>query len=241
MSLSYRFVSRVAVSSDFDQENGTFEVGDTRSYPENQRLFVGNLPFSVDSAQLAEIFESAGNVEMVEVIYDKTTGRSRGFGFVTMSSAAEVEAAAQQLNGYLLDGRELRVNSGPAPPPRSDNSRFGDNPRFGGNSRSSRFGDSSLSRGPPRGGSDGEHRVHVGNLAWGVDNQALESLFQEHGRVIEAKVIHDRESGRSRGFGFVTFGSAEEVNDAIQSLDGADLDGRAIRVSPAESRSRPQF
>lgn len=74
--------------------------------------------------------------------------------------------------GYLqlLDGRELRVNSGPAPPPRSDNSRFGDNPRFGGNSRSSRFGDSSLSRGPPRGGSDGEHRVHVGNLAWGVYN-----------------------------------------------------------------------
>ncbi|KAI5395609.1 29 kDa ribonucleoprotein A, chloroplastic [Lathyrus oleraceus] len=238
LSLSTRFVSRVAVSSEFDQEEDTFEDGDTRSYSANQRLFVGNLPFSVDSAQLAEIFESAGNVEMVEVIYDKATGRSRGFGFVTMSSAAEVEAAAQQFNGYLVDGRELRVNSGPPPPPR-ENSRFGDNPRSGG--ENSRFGDSSRSRGPPRAGSDSEHRVHVGNLAWGVDNASLESLFQEQGSVIEAKVIYDRDSGRSRGFGFVTFSSAEEVNRAIQSLDGVDLKGRAIRVAPAGARPSRQF
>lgn len=120
-------------------------------------------------------------------------------------------------NLQLVDGRELRVNSGPPPPPR-ENSRFGDNPRSGG--ENSRFGDSSRSRGPPRVGSDNEHRVHVGNLAWGVDNASLESLFQEQGSVIEAKVIYDRDSGRSRGFGFVTFSSAEEVNRAIQSLDG---------------------
>ncbi|KAL5078129.1 hypothetical protein RYX36_017113, partial [Vicia faba] len=79
MSSSYRFVSRVAVSSEFDQEVDTFDDGDTRSYSANQFLFVGNLPFSVDSAQVAEIFESVRNVEMVEVIYDKTTCRSRGF------------------------------------------------------------------------------------------------------------------------------------------------------------------
>jgi nucleolin len=67
--LSNRFVSRVAVSSEFDQEKDTFDDGDRRSYSATQRLFVGNLPFSVDSAQLAEIFENSGNVEMVEVIY----------------------------------------------------------------------------------------------------------------------------------------------------------------------------
>lgn len=53
---------------------------------------------------------------MVEVIYDKITGRSRGFGFVTMSTAEEAEAAARELNGYELAGRELRVNYGPPPP-----------------------------------------------------------------------------------------------------------------------------
>ncbi|KAJ1387712.1 RNA-binding domain superfamily [Sesbania bispinosa] len=221
LSLSSRFVSRVALSSEFDQEEDTFSDGDSPNYSPDLKLFVGNLPFSVDSAQLAELFENAGNVEMVEVIYDKMTGKSRGFGFVTMSSAEEVEAAAQQFNGYELDGRQLRVNSGP-PPSRSENSRF---------------------RAPSRGGSfsDNDNRVHVGNLAWGVDNLALESLFREQGKVLEAKVIYDRESGRSRGFGFVTYSSPEEVSSAIESLDGADLNGRAIRVSLADAKPRRQF
>lgn len=157
------------------------------------------------------------------MIYDKTTGRSRGFGFVTMSSVEEVEAAAQQFNGYELEGRALRVNAGP-PPSRSESS-----PRFRG---------SSGPRGGGGGFSDSENRVHVGNLAWGVDNLALESLFREQGKVLEARVIYDRESGRSRGFGFVTYSSPDEVNSAIQSLDGVDLNGRAIRVSMADSKPK---
>jgi hypothetical protein len=103
-----RFVRNVAVSSDFEvEEDDMFADGDDsapverNSFSPDLKLFVGNLSFNVDSAQLAQLFESAGNVEMVEVIYDKVTGRSRGFGFVTMSTAAEVEAAAQQFNGYV--------------------------------------------------------------------------------------------------------------------------------------------
>ncbi|KHN48247.1 Ribonucleoprotein, chloroplastic [Glycine soja] len=221
LSLSSRFVPRVSV---LEQEEDTFGDGDGPSFSPDLKLFVGNLPFNVDSAQLAELFESAGNVEVVEVIYDKTTGRSRGFGFVTMSSVEEAEAAAQQFNGYELDGRSLRVNSGP-PPARNESA-----PRFrGGSSFGSRGG----------GPSDSENRVHVGNLAWGVDDVALESLFREQGKkVLEARVIYDRESGRSRGFGFVTFGSPDEVKSAIQSLDGVDLNGRAIRVSLADSKPK---
>jgi hypothetical protein len=60
----------------------------------------------------------------------------------------------------------------------------------------------------------------VGNLSWGVDNSTLENLFSEQGQVVDARVIYDRESGRSRGFGFVTYGSSEEVNNAISNLDG---------------------
>ena len=65
---------------------------------------------------------------------------------------------------------------------------------------------------------------------------ALESLFSEQGKVVEARVIYDRDSGRSKGFGFVTYDSSQEVQNAIKSLDGADLDGRQIRVSEAEAR-----
>ena len=61
---------------------------------------------------------------------------------------------------------------------------------------------------------------HVGNLAWGVDDLALENLFSEQGKVMEARVVYDRESGRSRGFGFVTYSSVEEVNSAIEYLNG---------------------
>ncbi|TKY52977.1 29 kDa ribonucleoprotein A [Spatholobus suberectus] len=221
LSLSSRFVPRVAVSSELEQEEDALSDGDSPSFSPDLKLFVGNLPFSVDSAQLAELFENAGNVEMVEVIYDKTTGRSRGFGFVTMSSTEEVEAAAQRFNGYELEGRALRVSSGP-PPARNESS-----PQFRGSSR-----------GGGGGFLDSENRVHVGNLAWGVDNLALESLFREQGKVLEAKVIYDRESGRSRGFGFVTYSSPEEVNSAIRSLDGVDLNGRAIRVSIADSKPK---
>ncbi|MED6136843.1 hypothetical protein PIB30_059576 [Stylosanthes scabra] len=64
------------------------------------KLFVGNLPFSVDSAQLAELFETVGIAEVVEVIYHEMIERSRCFGFVTMSSVKEAEAAKQQIDGY---------------------------------------------------------------------------------------------------------------------------------------------
>ncbi|KAL8097704.1 hypothetical protein AgCh_030718 [Apium graveolens] len=84
-------------------------------------------------------------------------------------------------------------------------------------------------------------RVYVGNLPWEVDSSRLEQVFSEHGKVIDAKVVYDRESGRSRGFGFVTMASETEVNDAIAALDGQSLEGRAIRVNVAEERPRRNF
>ncbi|KAK1434907.1 hypothetical protein QVD17_00662 [Tagetes erecta] len=225
---SSRIIRNVAVSSGLELDEELSSDGDDQQ-PENfspdLKIFVGNLPFSVDSAALAGLFEGAGNVEMVEVIYDKVSGRSRGFGFVTMSSVEEVEEAVQKFNGYELDGRALRVNSGP-PPPRREESSFG-GPREGGRGGGRSF--------------DNTNRVYVGNLSWSVDNLALETLFREQGNVVEAKVVYDRETGRSRGFGFVTYSSADEVNSAIDSLNGVDLDGRNIRVSAAEAPQRRQF
>lgn len=63
-------------------------------------------------------------------------------------------------------------------------------------------------------------RIYVGNLPWQVDNSRLEQVFSEHGKVVDARVVYDRETGRSRGFGFVTMASDTEVNDAIAALDG---------------------
>ena len=63
-------------------------------------------------------------------------------------------------------------------------------------------------------------KIYVGNLAWQVDGERLERAFNEHGKVVDARVIYDRESGKSRGFGFVTMASEADMNDAIAALDG---------------------
>ena len=74
-----------------------------------KKLFVGNISWGATSDQLKELFATVGTVEEAVIIMDKFTGRSRGFGFVTMSSAEEAQAAIEQLDGKELDGREITV------------------------------------------------------------------------------------------------------------------------------------
>jgi RNA recognition motif-containing protein len=74
------------------------------------KLYVGGLPYSVTSDRLQEIFEAHGTVESANVIADKFTGQSRGFGFVEMSSSDEAQKAIDSLNGSQVDGRSLTVN-----------------------------------------------------------------------------------------------------------------------------------
>ena len=74
------------------------------------KLYVGNLAFQTSSEELQTLFAQAGTVESVSLIEDRETGRSRGFGFVEMSTKEEGAAAIQQFNGKDLDGRALKVN-----------------------------------------------------------------------------------------------------------------------------------
>lgn len=82
------------------------------------------------------------------------------------------------------------------------------------------------------------NKVFVGSLSWNVDDQELGDHFAQVGNVLEAKVINDRESGRSRGFGFVTFADPACVQEAIDQFDGSELDGRRMKVILAEDKRR---
>ncbi len=75
-----------------------------------KKLFVGSLPWGVDDAKLRDFFSQAGNVVSAQVVKDRETGRSRGFGFVEMSTEEEAKAAVDNLNGADLDGRKIIVN-----------------------------------------------------------------------------------------------------------------------------------
>uniref|UniRef100_I1LJD0 RRM domain-containing protein n=2 Tax=Glycine subgen. Soja TaxID=1462606 RepID=I1LJD0_SOYBN len=81
-----------------------------------------------------------------------------------------------------------------------------------------------------------EYRCFVGGLAWATDDHALEKAFSHYGNIVESKIINDRETGRSRGFGFVTFASENSMKDAIEGMNGQNLDGRNITVNEAQSR-----
>jgi len=76
----------------------------------NKKLFVGSLPWAVDDQKLAQIFSQAGTVVSAQVVKDRDTGRSRGFGFVEMSTEEEAENAVKNLNNSDIDGRKIVVN-----------------------------------------------------------------------------------------------------------------------------------
>ena len=80
------------------------------------------------------------------------------------------------------------------------------------------------------------NRLYVGNLSFSATNDTVRSAFASFGDIADVHVVSDRETGQSRGFGFVTMGSAEAARKAISEMNGAMLDGRALKVNEAEER-----
>lgn len=189
-----------------EEKEGEGEGEGAEGVTVNTKLYFGNLPYNVDSAQLAGIIQDYGSPELVEVLYDRDTGRSRGFAFVTMSSIEDCNAVIENLAGSEYMGRTLRVNFSDKPKPKE--------PLY----------------------PETEHKLFVGNLSWSVTSESLAKAFQEYGNVVGARVLYDGETGRSRGYGFVSYSTKAEMETAIESLNGVELEGRAMRVSLAEGK-----
>nr|CAD1831337.1 unnamed protein product [Ananas comosus var. bracteatus] len=177
-----------------------------------RRLYVGNIPRTVTSEELASIFGEHGSVEKAEVMYDKYSGRSRRFAFVTMSSVEDANAAIKKLNDTEIGGRKIKVNVTEKPLATADLSLL--------QVEESTFIDS-------------PHKVYVGNLAKTVTSELLTKFFSEKGKVVSAKVSRVPGTSKSSGFGFVTFSSDEDVEAAISSFNNAVLEGQKIRVNKA--------
>ncbi|XP_021769597.1 33 kDa ribonucleoprotein, chloroplastic-like [Chenopodium quinoa] len=184
------------------------------------RLFVGNLPYSMTSDQLSEVFAEAGQVRFIEIIYDKVTDRSRGFGFVTMGSVDEAKEAIRMFDGSQVGGRTVRVNFPEVP-------RGGERKVMGPKLQSSNVGYV-----------DTPHKLYAGNLGWGITSQGLREAFANQEGFLSAKVIYERASGRSRGFGFITFSTADAAESALTTMNGVELEGRPLRLNMASDRAR---
>ena len=81
-------------------------------------------------------------------------------------------------------------------------------------------------------------KLFVGSLSWDTNDEGLNAAFSPFGEISEAIVISDRYTGRSRGFGFVTFNDDEAADKAVEALNGTELDGRTIRVDVAQAKER---
>ncbi|KAL6897349.1 hypothetical protein ACP4OV_007045 [Aristida adscensionis] len=176
-----------------------------------RKLYVGNIPRTVTDDELRSMFAEHGAVERAEVMYDKYSGRSRRFGFVTMSTAEEATAAVESLNGTEVGGRKIKVNVTESFLPNIDRSAPEPEPVF----------------------VDSQYKVYVGNLAKTVTTEVLRNFFSEKGQILSATVSRAPGTSKSKGYGFVTFSSEEEVEAAIATFNNAELEGQPIRVNKA--------
>lgn len=175
----------------------------------------------MNSSQLAEVFEEAGRVINVEVVYDRVTDRSRGFAFVTMGSVEEAQEAIRMFDGSQVGGRTVKVNFPEVP-------KGGEREVMGPRIRNSN-----------RGFVDSPHKLYAGNLGWGLTSEGLRDAFANQPGLLSAKVIYDRNSGKSRGFGFISFESAEAVESALDAMNGVEVEGRPLRLNLAADRASP--
>jgi RNA recognition motif-containing protein len=182
-----------------------------------RKLFVAGLPESVTEDTLREIFEAVGGTVVdVSLPRDRSTGRPRGFGFVTLSSAEEAAAARGSLDGSLQAGRSISVRPFSSEPPRR--------------------GETRSEGGSPAAASE-DRTLYVGNLPYDASQQEVADLLSQNGVTSIVRVhLPAGPDGRPRGFGFVTLGSAEAANEAIVQLRGVEVRGRRLMVNIAHPR-----
>ncbi|KAI3870295.1 hypothetical protein MKX03_029684 [Papaver bracteatum] len=207
---------------DYEDEFSYDDEDDDEDLPiqESSRLYVGNLPYSMTSAQLTDIFNQAGQVSSVEIVYDRVTDRSRGFAFVTMGTAEQAKEAIRMFAGSQIGGRTVKVNFPEVP-------RGGEREIMGPKIHRSN-----------RGFVESPYKIYAGNLGWTVSSEGLKDAFANQPGLLSAKVIYDRDSGKARGFGFVTFSSAQDAQSAIDALNGVELEGRPLRLNLAAERAK---
>ncbi|XP_027920399.1 33 kDa ribonucleoprotein, chloroplastic isoform X1 [Vigna unguiculata] len=208
----------VTETSEKTEQEAEQKVSDSNDN-EAGRLYIGNLPYSITNSQLEELFGEAGTVLSVEIVYDRVTSRSRGFAFVTMASVEDAKEAIRMFDGSQVGGRTAKVN-------------FPEVPKGG-----ERLVMAARVRNNNRGFVDSPYKIYCGNLGWGVNSQSLREAFAEQPGVLSAKVVYEKDSGRSRGFGFVSFTTAESAAAALDFMNGLEVQGRPLRLNMAETRT----
>lgn len=220
-------------------------------------VFVGNLAYKTNWQSLKDYMGQVGLVTHASVFKDQT-GRSKGCGLVEFKTKDDADKAIAELDNTVLDGRSISVrpdergDTREPRKPREFDSKGGDRPMRGGFQK--RGGDFGGDR--PRGDFGGDRprrdfggerpqredrktdgsEVFVSNLSWELSWQDLKDAFKKYGTVVRADIVKDRKTGRSAGYGFVTFENPAEAEEAIDKMNGVTLKGREINVKTSTKK-----
>jgi len=204
------------------------------------RLRVANLAWETEDESFKNFFKEYNPTEAV-IIRRKRTNRSRGYGFVNFENENDMNKALETLNGSQLDNREIKIavstSKGPYP---EGSTRPGRQPREGRRNKSqsespSANGAADDNTSPEDTPEPSAARLIVQRLGWEVDDDKLKEAFGKYGEVTSAKVIKNRRSQRSRGYGFVTFANEADGAKALEELDGNEDLGFEQKEDGAEN------
>ena len=182
--------------------------------PENWKLFVGQIPRNIQQEELFELFKVYGDLEEIFIIRDQATGLSKGCCFVRYKQKSSAEACIKALNKFLMDGATNPLQISYAAQNSSTNNMTGRNSA-----------------------TDSEIKLFVGQVPQTYQDADLRALFDQYGTVREVFIMRNRETGASRGAGFVKLEADNaNVRRAITELNGLILEGTPIKVDVAHSR-----
>lgn len=169
----------------------------------------------VTESTIKALFEPHGKVDLVNIPRDRMTQKPRGFAFVDMNTAEELEAAITAVDGAQLENRSVRVMKS------VNKDEMGD--RKVASPRRER---SEAPGGPPK----GTKKIYVGNIPFSATKDELNDLFTEYGEVVDVYIPPNPETGEGRGFAFVTM-KEENVVKAIEGTNGVEFGGRTLVVN----------
>lgn len=181
---------------------------------ETNQIWVGQLSWNVDNDWLKTEMEAFGTVTSARVQLDRTTGRSRGFGYVDFATAAAAKKAFEEGQGKEVDGRNIKIDLSTPKGDVQDN-------------RAKKFNDQ---RSAP------SSTLFIGNLSFDISEDDVWNAFSEHGEVSSVRLPKDPESGRPKGFGYVEFAAQESAATALEALNGQELAGRPVRLDFSQPR-----
>ncbi|KAJ1940343.1 Heteroproteinous nuclear ribonucleoprotein A1, partial [Linderina macrospora] len=195
------------------------------------KLFVGGLSWETDENRLREYFSKFGPIMDCSIMRDQVSGRPRGFGFVTFVDVASVDAVLQEPS-HRLDGKHIDPKHAiPREQQPGAHHAHPHNGNLGGNNDT--FAD-------PIGEMRGE-KIFVGGLPPSATDADLNSTFSVYGTITETKLMIDRETGRSRGYGFLQFENESSALESVKvgnSVGGIMIHGKRVDVKPAVHKKR---